>query len=33
VRAQIDAAEAQGVSGWLLWNAAGQFQVSALSPD
>jgi hypothetical protein len=33
VRAQIDAAEAQGVSGWLLWNAAGEFQVSALSPD
>ena len=33
VRAQIDAAEAQGVSGWLLWNAAGEFEVSALSPD
>ena len=33
VRAQIDAAEAQGVSGWLLWNAAGEFQVSALSPE
>ena len=32
VRAQIDAAESQGVSGWLLWNAAGEFQVSALSP-
>jgi hypothetical protein len=32
VRAQIDAAEAMGVSGWLLWNAAGEFQVSALSP-
>jgi hypothetical protein len=33
VRDQIDAAEAQGVSGWLLWNAAGEFEVSALSPD
>ena len=33
VRAQIDAAGAQGVSGWLLWNAAGEFQVSALSPE
>jgi hypothetical protein len=33
VRAQIDAAEAQGVSGWLLWNAAGEFQASALAPD
>ena len=33
VRNQIDAAEAQGVSGWLLWNAAGEFQVSALSPE
>jgi hypothetical protein len=33
VRTQIDAAEAQGVSGWLLWNAAGEFQVSALSPE
>jgi hypothetical protein len=32
VRAQIDAAEAMGVSGWLLWNAAGEFHVSALSP-
>ena len=32
VRAQIDAAEAMGVSGWLLWNAAGEFQVSALTP-
>jgi hypothetical protein len=32
VRAQIEAAGAQGVSGWLLWNAAGEFQVSALSP-
>jgi hypothetical protein len=30
VRAQIDAAEAMGVSGWLLWNAAGKFQVEAL---
>jgi hypothetical protein len=33
VRAQIEAAGAQGVSGWLLWNAAGEFQVSALSPE
>jgi hypothetical protein len=32
VRAQIDAAEAMGVSGWLLWNAAGEFEVAALSP-
>lgn len=33
VRAQIDAAEAMGVSGWLLWNAAGVFEVSALNPE
>jgi hypothetical protein len=33
VRAQIDAAEALGVSGWLLWNAAGEFEVSALRPE
>jgi hypothetical protein len=32
VRAQIDAAEAMGVSGWILWNAAGQFQEAALDP-
>jgi hypothetical protein len=32
VRAQIDAAEAQGVTGWLLWNAAGEFHVAALAP-
>jgi hypothetical protein len=32
VRAQIDAAEAHGVSGWLLWNAAGEFHVDALEP-
>jgi hypothetical protein len=32
VRAQIDAAEAHGVSGWLLWNAAGEFHVDALKP-
>jgi hypothetical protein len=32
VKAQIDAAEAMGVSGWMLWNAAGEFQVAALSP-
>jgi hypothetical protein len=33
VRDQIAAAEAQGVSGWLLWNAAGEFEVSALTPE
>jgi len=33
VRAQIDAAEEMGVSGWLLWNAAGEFEVSALAPE
>ena len=33
VRAQIDAAEAMGVSGWMLWNAAGEFEVSALDPE
>lgn len=33
VRAQIDAAEALGVSGWLLWNAAGEFEASALAPE
>jgi hypothetical protein len=33
VRAQIDAAEALGVNGWMLWNAAGQFQESALAPE
>jgi hypothetical protein len=32
VRAQIDAAEAMGVSGWMLWNAAGEFEVTALAP-
>jgi hypothetical protein len=32
VRAQIDAAEAMGVSGWILWNAAGEFQAEALNP-
>lgn len=31
VRAQIDAAEAMGVSGWMLWNAAGEFEVAALA--
>jgi hypothetical protein len=29
VRAQIDAAEDWGASGWLLWNAAGEFEVDA----
>ena len=33
VRAQIDAAEEMGVSGWLLWNAASEFEVSALAPE
>jgi hypothetical protein len=33
VRAQIDAAEAFGASGWLLWNAAGEFEVAALKPE
>jgi hypothetical protein len=33
VRAQIDAAEAMGVSGWLLWNAAGEFEIPALNPE
>lgn len=32
VRAQIEAAEALGTSGWILWNAAGQFQTEALAP-
>ena len=32
VRAQIEATEAAGASGWLLWNAAGRFQVEALAP-
>jgi hypothetical protein len=30
VREQIDAAEKMGTSGWMLWNAAGEFQVDAL---
>jgi hypothetical protein len=33
VRAQIDAAEAMGVSGWMLWDAAGEFEVQALKPE
>lgn len=33
VLAQIDAAEEMGVSGWLLWNAAGEFEVTALAPE
>lgn len=33
VRAQIEAAEAWGASGWLLWNAAGEFEVEALAPE
>ncbi len=30
VRAQIDSAEALGVGGWMLWNAAGEFEEDAL---
>jgi hypothetical protein len=33
VRAQIDATEAAGASGWILWNAAGKFDVAALRPQ
>ncbi len=33
VRAQIDAAETWGTSGWILWNAAGKFEVTALRPE
>jgi hypothetical protein len=33
VLAQIEAAEAMGASGWMLWNAAGEFQVAALAPE
>jgi hypothetical protein len=33
VRAQIDAAEAAGASGWILWNAAGEFSVDAFRPE
>ncbi len=33
VRAQIDAAEAMGASGWLLWNPVGEFEVAALDPE
>jgi hypothetical protein len=33
VRAQIDAAEAAGASGWILWNAAGEYEVAALQPE
>jgi hypothetical protein len=33
VREQIDAAEAMGVSGWILWNAAGEFHADALKPE
>ncbi len=33
VRAQIDATEAFGASGWMLWNAAGEFEVAALAAE
>jgi len=33
VRAQIDATETFGASGWLLWNAAGEFEVAALRSE
>ena len=32
VRAQIDAAEAGGASGWLIWNAAGVYNTDAFLP-
>jgi hypothetical protein len=33
VRAQIDAAEAVGTSGWMLWDPNNRFTVEALGPD
>lgn len=33
VRAQIDAAEEFGATGWLLWNAAAEFEVDALQRE
>ncbi|MBA3416338.1 MAG: carboxypeptidase regulatory-like domain-containing protein, partial [Chloroflexia bacterium] len=33
VREQIDATEESGASGWLLWNAAGEFEVEALRAE
>ncbi|MBX6351314.1 MAG: putative glycoside hydrolase [Clostridia bacterium] len=33
VRAEIDAAEANGATGWLLWNAANCYKPDALKPD
>jgi len=33
VRAQIDAAEEMGASGWLLWNPVGEFEAGALDPE
>ncbi len=32
VRAQIDAAEAAGASGWMIWNAANVYQEAAFTP-
>jgi hypothetical protein len=32
VRAQIDAAEDFGASGWMLWNPSNEYQVGALNP-
>lgn len=32
VRAQIDAAEDFGASGWMLWNPSNEYQVDALNP-
>ncbi len=32
VRAQIDAAEAAGVGGWMVWNAANDYHESAFNP-
>jgi len=33
VRAQIEATEALGASGWMLWDASGQFEEAALAPE
>jgi hypothetical protein len=33
VRAQIDASEEQGASGWMLWNAANEYTVDALDSE
>ncbi|MBU6414646.1 hypothetical protein KGQ34_00145 [Patescibacteria group bacterium] len=33
IKAQIDAAERAGASGWLLWNASNVYNISALQPE